>query len=109
MEGLLIIIGPFVLPLMIWIIFEIIIPSGEWCYKRIHKFFLRCPKWIQNIKNCIKKGIKIILAFVLGVVFVLGMCYMFYDSCTSSCSRHHYEGEEDDYEYFDDGHRPDRF
>lgn len=108
MEGFLIMIGLILFfPLMGYLIFVIIIPSGEWCYKKIHNFFLKCPKWVQNTKNSIKKGLGAVISVILAIMVFLGMCFAFFDGCTRSCSSHHYEGE--DYEYFDDGHRPDRF
>lgn len=108
MEGFLIMIGLMLFfPLMGYLIFVVIIPSGEWCYKKIHNFFLRCPQWVQNTKNSVKKGVGAVISVLLGIFVFLGMCFVFFDGCTRSCSSHHYDGE--DYEYFDDAHRPDRF
>lgn len=106
MEGFLIMIGVILFfPLMGYLIFCVIWPSGEWCYKKLHNFFLLCPMWVQNTKNAAKKGVKGILAVLCAIIMIVGMCCAFFDGC--SRSSHHYDGE--DYEYFDDGHRPDRF
>ena len=68
-------------PLMGYLIFVVIIPSGEWCYKKIHNFFLRCPQWVQNTKNSVKKGLGAVISVLLGIFVFLPSASFKLDKC----------------------------
>lgn len=106
MKGFLVMLGICIgIPIAGYIIFVIIVPACEWCYKKIHNFFLLCPQWVQNIKNSIKKGVKTVILILLTIFMLVGWCFLLFDSCTNCSGSHDYE----DYEYINDGHRPDHF
>lgn len=60
----------------------------------------------KGFKNRIKRIIGNIILAVTAIMGVASLCVM----CTDSCSHKEHSGDdEDNYEYYYDGHRPDRF
>lgn len=102
---LILIVGGCIMLVPITLIF--IASGAKWCYDKMDDFVTLCPEWIQNIVDWIKKIVGAIIFVILGIFGLLLMGAYIFESCTENFNNHSYEDE--DTEYYYDGHRPDHF